>query len=653
MSRKCFGDAATTLMAHALAALLLSPAHGSEPLAPVSNLVIGGAERRCSSFTGAAKGRDCVADWDTILAQDSAFLGVSKSDVRFDESDDAPAFTYSLTSQRVQAFLDTPRGLFEPSRKRAVLARLAETLAQRGEWRAIPWSGVEEALGLAAARVGVSAPLTLSLAEGAILRSALVDPLPPRRRKRELRSIAFSANQDSAAIAHAVVAAARAVHGGKTPLIGVVTASSGPHPFVDHDINMTALQSAGARVVYLPLDGGFRQAVDASDCGNMRYHYVAYANTNPQRAVYHADLLYPDLAQQQVEFCENHARALHATLEQVNGIYFAGGNQARHLESLVGKDSAGNYTVVSTALAIIQRRFALGELVVAGTSAGNHIQGGGMWRGKPVSMIGGGDSYDVLKSGFSTGQGPAAEAPALGQPASSMPYAPSMYPLGGLGVFRFGVLDSHFSKRAREARLVRAVHDSGMDYGFGVDENTALLVRRPDADGTSHFSVLGAGGVFIADVRPAHAQTSPERHFSIEGVRAHYLLPGDTAHIDAAGQLHVRLSEDAPALAVRPEQVPIVQNRLLDYGASNFMNLANAMGWSGAQQGSGSTIDSNDTRSRQTEPHYGASLRRIPQTVVRGTAPTRVSYTHLLLGFAPLPLGTRDAARDNGTNTRP
>lgn len=653
MFRKCFGKATTIAFAACLAVLLLSPAAGSEVLAPVSNLVIGGAERRCSSFIGAAQGRDCLADWDTILAKDPVFRGLTRSDVRFDDIETPPVFTYSLTSASMQALRDTPNSLFDALHKQVLLARLAQALAQHGEQRTIPWSRVGEALGLAETQAGAPKGLPLNLAEGAILRSALVDPPPPRRRKLELRSIAFTSNQDSAAITHAVVAAAREANGGKTPLIGVVTASSGPHPFVDHDINLTALQSAGATVAYLPLDGGFRQAVDANDCGNMRYYYDAYANTDPQRAVYHADLLYPDLAQQQVAFCENHAEKLHATLEQLNAIYFAGGNQARHLESLVRKDANGSYTVVSAALAIIQRRFAMGELVVAGTSAGNHIQGGGQWRGKPVAMIGGGDSYDVLKSGFSLGQGPAVEAPEWGQPGRSMPYAPSLYPLGGLGVFRFGVLDSHFSQRAREARLVRAVQDSGLDYGFGVDENTALLVRQPDAVGASHFSVVGAGGVFIADVRQARVQTGPERHFSTEGVRAHYLLPGDTMYIDAAGQLHVRLSEDAPVLEVRPDQPAVVQNRLLDYGASNFLKLANTMGWRGAQQGSGSTFDSNDSRSRQTEPYYGAHLRRTPETVFRGKAPTRVSYTNLLLGFAPLPSGTRDAARDNGTNTRP
>ena len=648
MYLKCLIIRAKTRIACFLVAMLLCPAAWTGTTPPVANLIIGGAERRCSSYTGAAQGRDCLADWDTILAQDPAFGGIARADVRFDANEDAPSFSYGLTAEHTLAFRNTPPGLFDPARKHTLLARLQHALEQHGAQPALAWSAVQAALGLATSPPDAPSDLALSVAEGAILRSALVNPPLRGRRLVELRSIAFSANKDSAAISRAIVAAARAAHGGKTPLIGVVTASAGPHPFVDHDINMTALQSAGAEVVYLPLDGGFRQAVDADDCEHLRYYYDAYANTNPERAVYHADLVYPDLARQQTAFCENHAQKLRAILEKINALYFSGGNQARHLESLLGKDANGNYTVVSPELSIIQRRFDLGELVVAGTSAGNHIQGGGLWRGKPVPMIGGGDSYDVLKLGFSIGQGPATQAPESEQSGRSMAYAPSIYPLGGLGVFRFGVLDSHFSRRAREARLVRATHDSGMDYGFGVDENTALLVSRADAHGASHFSVLGAGGVFIADVRQARAQTTANRNFSIEGLRAHYLLPGDTARIDAAGNLQVELSADAPLLNSQPGQATVVQERLLDYGASNFLNLASAMGWSGAMLGVGSTFGSIDTRSHQADPYYSARLLRGPQTVFRGRQPDKVSYTGLLLHFSPIPSGAASTARDNG-----
>jgi cyanophycinase len=328
-------------------------------------------------------------------------------------------------------------------------------------------------------------------------------------------------------------------------------------------------------------------------------------------------------------------------LNRLNGIYFSGGNQARHLESLVAKDAAGDYTLTSAQHAILQRRHAQGQLVVAGTSAGDHIQGGGTWNGKPVPMVSGGSSYEALRFGFVKGLGANGDFAELGanEQMTSTSNVPVIYPLGGLGVFRFGVLDSHFSRRAREGRLVRATFDSAMDYGFGVDENTALVVSQPDAAGSTHFSVLGAGGVFIADVRAAHAQEEAPRAFSIDGVRAHYLLPGDTARINTAGDLQVTLSSRAPLLPAATELV--TQDRLLDSGASNFLNLATAMGRAGARMGYGSTLNNADTRNQQNAPYYSATLTRDAQTVFRGgatadtKAPAPVAYTGLLLQFAP------------------
>jgi hypothetical protein len=256
-------------------------------------------------------------------------------------------------------------------------------------------------------------------------------------------------------------------------------------------------------------------------------------------------------------------------------------------------------------------------------------------------MVGGGSSYDALKSGFAQGRGVAGDTAELGQTDLNANFSPVIYPLGGLGVFRFGVLDSHFSRRAREGRLVRATFDSAMHYGFGVDENTALLVSQADAVGNTHFSVIGAGGVFIADVRRAVAQTDPKRQFSINGVRAHYLLPGDTARIDAKGDLKVMLSNSTPVLATAPAPAAVAQDRLLDTGASNFLNLATKMGRTGATQGFGSTHNSTDAHNPQNSPYYSATLTRDVHTVFRAAAtlgtnpPAPVAYTGLLVQFAP------------------
>ncbi len=607
---------------------------------PIANVIMGGAELRCSSYTGSGQTRNCLANWDTILAQDPAFEGLTADDISFDADYPIPTFTYSLTQSHVDALRQVPERLFDRIRKMVVLAQLQQLLQDAGAQEHLPWDQLVTQLaplttGPAAGAAGVrpgAASARLTPAEMAMLRSALVDRIPNVQRKIEARSTLFTANAASQASTEAFVAAARAANGGQKPLIGVVTASAGPHPFVDRDINVFALRSAGANAVYVPLDGGFRQALDADDCGNMRYYYDSYNNPAPDRMVFHADLQFPDLAQQQIAFCENHGQLLNALLKRLNGVYFSGGNQARHLDSLVSTDASGDYTVPSAQLHILQRRYAQGQLVVGGTSAGDQFQGGGLWRGKPVPMIGGGDSYTALKRGFATAK---VDTQAVANTG------PVLYPLGGLGAFRFGVLDSHFSRRVREGRLLRATMDSGMDYGFGIDENTALLVTRPDAAGTTYFSVLGAGGVFIADVRQAKASKDVQQAIDLEGVRAHYLLPGDTASIDLNGQLRVTLNAAVPVLPASPLPSLATQDRVLDYGSANFLNLATAMGRSGAWLGFGSTHNSAIPRSRQSDPYYSVTLTRDAQTVFRGAsvdasaANPAVAYSGLRVQFAP------------------
>ncbi len=466
---------------------------------------------------------------------------------------------------------------------------------------------------------------TLTAPEKAVLRSAFVDPNPQTSRKVEARTIRFLTDKPTYDITTQFVAAARARAGGKTPLIGLVTSSAG-NTFLDHDINFFALKSAGADVVYVPLDGGLRKAIDANDCTGTRYYYDSYANTNAVGDIHHMDQVFPDLAKKQTDFCANGGAALNASLQGLHGIYFSGGDQARHLESFITKDVSGAYTVVSEQARILQARFAAGQIVVAGTSAGNHIQGGGLWKGKPVPMIGGGDSYPALKKGFAVGAGPVLDAP-----SNTISYA-----AGGLAFFNYGVLDSHFSRRTREGRLIRATKESGMEYGFGIDENTSLVVGKADAKGTTTFSVIGAAGVFIADVRGATASGSAGGNYSIAGVKAHYLTSGDTAEIDAAGNLTVKLAATKPFLPAVPGAPAATQNKVQDYGSSNFLNLARAMGVAGAAAGQGTTEASSDgSGDPQNAPLYAATLTRTAETVFRGLAAGRVSYSNLSIGFAP------------------
>ena len=622
-----------TLPARALGAAMglwvgLALAQSPAPMPPLANVILGGGDRHCSSFNGAAAGRGCSADWATILAQDPAYAGWAAADISFDANYATPAFRYSLGETQLQKLRDTPAALMDAARKAALLAALAQQLARSGPQQQLEFAALDKLRGTEVPpfSTGLTPP------EVAMLRAALVDTPPPTQRLREARSVQFASNLYVRGYFETFVAAARQANGGNTPLIGVVTASADMHPFADADVNVAALRSAGAQVVYLPINGGLRQALDRKDCAAVNLYYDSYANTRASRSYFHGGLVYPDLAQLQRDACANSAAALNRTLGQLNGLYFSGGDQARHLESLVSRDANGRYTQASAQLDILRARHAQGLLVVAGTSAGNHAQGGGLWNGKPVPMLGGGDSYEALRGGFLEGNGPVVGTPSPTGGEGKFPA--SVYNLGGLGFFRYGLLDSHFSVRTREGRLVRLTQQSGMDYGFGVDENTALLVSRPDAQGTAHFAVQGAAGVLIVDVRQAQARGGAAGSYAIDGVRLHYLQTGDTATIDAQGRLHVRLDANRALLPAQAHAAPVVQKAVLDYGSGNFRALAMHLGLAGASTGFGSTEDSKDRRSQQDQPFYSATLTRDAQTAFRGAA-GQVSYTQLLLKFAP------------------
>jgi cyanophycinase-like exopeptidase len=611
---------------------VLPLAHG-QLSAPVANFILGGGDRHCSSFAGEAAGRGCTQDWKTILAEDPTFAGLQMDDINFTSTYPAPPFTYSLTATHIERLRHSPDALIDAHRKTRLLARLSARLLTGPPSIHLTFEALDQGLS-----EDLSAP------ERTVLRNALVDPVAPWKRKRELRSVAYASNPYVKANLLAFVQAARDLNGGQTPTIGVVTASAGSHPFAEHDVNAFALMTAGAQVVYLPLDSGMRQALDHNDCEHLPFYYDSAANTDATQQNFHGYLVYPDLGQLQQAMCANHGEALNALLKTINGIYFSGGDQGLHLASFVSKDRAGNYARISPQLTILQNRFAAGKLVVAGTSAGNNIQGGGLWRGKPVPMLGGGESYTALRNGFLERRGTdAGTPPPIGGSSGGEDgvFPPSKFAQGGFGFFHFGVLDTHFSRRVREARLTRLTLESGMDYGFGVDENTALLVSRPDSAGTTHLSVNGSGGVFIVDVRHARGNGASNGPISIEGARLHYLNTGDVARIDPAGRLWITLDPGKPLLPARADAALVKQEGVLDYGSYNFLKLTQAMGITGAPIGWGTTERSKDRRSKQDNPFFSATLRRTTSTVFRGLqdpnnpAETRISYTDVLLKWAP------------------
>lgn len=175
-----------------------------------------------------------------------------------------------------------------------------------------------------------------------------------------------------------------------------------------------------------------------------------------------------------------------ALVASYGSVYFTGGDQALITGALApeGRDSA--------VLTAIRAALSAGGLV-AGSSAGAAIMS--------QVMISGGTSLEAATWGVVA----TADEPGL-----------LMAP--GLGFFPWGMVDQHFIKRGRFGRLAVAMQDSGDARGFGVDENTALIVEGGQA------RVVGEYGVFVLDL--AEARTDARRKL-VENIGFSYLDDGD------------------------------------------------------------------------------------------------------------------------------
>jgi cyanophycinase len=201
------------------------------------------------------------------------------------------------------------------------------------------------------------------------------------------------------------------------------------------------------------------------------------------------DLIFNKMGAQQVEIldirhpleCDNEQYL--DILSTCTGVFVTGGDQLR-LCSLIGG---------SKLLQVIKTKAWLGQLVLAGTSAG-------------AAMMG-----ETMIAGGSSGESPNPSLVELTQ---------------GLGIIPELLVDQHFHNRNRMARLLSAVSAYPNKLGVGIDEDTCIALG---VDGT--FKVLGKGTVTIVDPTglthtnyPDAVETTP---LSLHNLRLHILSKGD------------------------------------------------------------------------------------------------------------------------------
>ena len=163
-----------------------------------------------------------------------------------------------------------------------------------------------------------------------------------------------------------------------------------------------------------------------------------------------------------------------ASLKDVQGFWFVGGDQTRITQSLVRNK------IASPLLKLIRERLKAGA-IVGGTSAGAAIMS--------EQMIAGGDSVSALLTSPSN-EYFGMESQELGE----------LHWQAGLSFLPGVLVDQHFDRKARLGRLTVAMCRLGETYGMGVDENTAAFIDLENKT----LKVLGEGNVVWLDASQAN-----------------------------------------------------------------------------------------------------------------------------------------------------
>lgn len=174
-------------------------------------------------------------------------------------------------------------------------------------------------------------------------------------------------------------------------------------------------------------------------------------------------------------------------IEKATGVFFTGGDQARIVDTLKGTEIDK----------LLHQRFDEG-LVIAGTSAGAAMM--------PDMMIVEGDAETNPKVNI-VETGP------------------------GMGFLANIAIDQHFAQRGRIGRLLSAMAQQSISLGFGIDENTAVIVTG------NLVKVVGEGAITVVDMASlTHSNLSEllrDEDLALCGVNLHILPDGYGFDLDA------------------------------------------------------------------------------------------------------------------------
>jgi cyanophycinase len=111
----------------------------------------------------------------------------------------------------------------------------------------------------------------------------------------------------------------------------------------------------------------------------------------------------------------------------------------------------------------------------------------------------------------------------------------------GMGFLHSVVIDQHFAQRGRLGRLISALLQQPGDLGFGIDEDTGIIVNGDE------FTVVGRGAVTIVDQSDATYNNLDEllkdEPMAVCGVKLHILPQGFRFNLKTRKPISLDISE--------------------------------------------------------------------------------------------------------------
>ena len=362
--------------------------------------------------------------------------------------------------------------------------------------------------------------------------------LPVPDSAREVVNLDENLKGESKAIFQRFVQMAQSVAGDeRKPKVYFLTSAS-RNPYDKIDFYNSVFEQLGAEVHWLPLDSAVVKAQREGRCDELA------KIQQKQLGAYERDRVHKDRYQEQVAFCKD-SDAAAEMLADADGLFFNDGDQNLTRSTFIKANNEPG-DVLKTIIAAVQQK----EVVIGGTGAGTAVM-----TSKP--MISNGTTAQAIKEGAI-----ASDPPPFGCnldttcPPNVGPDSLTYHPLGGLSLFHYATLDTEFSERGRQGRLMRLAAASSTPLSIGIDENTAMEVNLE----SGAFNIIGERGAFMVE----DAQGTD----NAVAATFHYLVAGASGVISPYGLQTAEFAEGDDVVQEEP-----TTNFLSDRGLIDSMRI--------------------------------------------------------------------------------